>query len=99
MKRMNRPHLRWCDYDNNGDILPDGYKRLKDGTIVDTTEMKEKERRQTMIDRTYSDDTYEYMSQDPCDYCIEMECENNGNVCPLWWKYNKADMGEIDNDL
>lgn len=41
MKRMNRPHLRWCDYDNNGDILPPGYKRLKDGTIVDTTEMKD----------------------------------------------------------
>lgn len=22
-----------------------------------------------MIDRTYSDDPYEYMSQEPCDYC------------------------------
>lgn len=38
---MNRPHLRWCDYDNDGDILPDGYKRLKDGTIINTTEMTE----------------------------------------------------------
>ena len=38
MKRMSRPHLRWSDYDNNGDILPDGYKRLKDGSIVDITE-------------------------------------------------------------
>lgn len=28
------PHLRWSDYDNNGDVLPDGYKRLKDGTII-----------------------------------------------------------------
>ena len=24
----------------------------------------------------------------PCDYCIELECEQNGNVCPLWEKYN-----------
>ena len=38
---MNRPHLRWCDYDNDGNILPAGLKRLKDGTIVDTTEMKD----------------------------------------------------------
>lgn len=38
---MSRPHLRWRDYDNDGDILPAGLKRLKDGTIVDTTEMKE----------------------------------------------------------
>lgn len=22
-----------------------------------------------MIDRTYHDDPYEYMSQEPCDYC------------------------------
>ena len=22
-----------------------------------------------MIDRTYRDDPYEYMSQEPCDYC------------------------------
>ena len=26
--KMNRLHLRWNEYDNNGDILPDGYKRL-----------------------------------------------------------------------
>lgn len=32
---MNRSHLRWSDYDNNGDVLPDGYKRLKDGTITE----------------------------------------------------------------
>lgn len=38
---MNRPHLRWCDYDNDGYILPDGYKRLKDGTIINTIEMTE----------------------------------------------------------
>lgn len=31
---MNRPHLRWSDFDNNGDILPDWCKRLKDGTII-----------------------------------------------------------------
>ena len=31
---MSRPHLRWSDFDNSGDILPDGYKRLKDGNIV-----------------------------------------------------------------
>lgn len=35
---MHRPHLRWCDYDNDGNILPDGFKRLKDGTIVITDE-------------------------------------------------------------
>lgn len=38
---MNRPHLRWCDYDNNGDILPDGFKRLKDGTVVVTDETEQ----------------------------------------------------------
>lgn len=37
----NTPSLwRWVkkfkDYDNNGDILPDGYKRLKDGTVAET---------------------------------------------------------------
>jgi hypothetical protein len=41
MKRMNRSHLRWCDYDNNGDILPDGFRRLKDGTIVVTDETEQ----------------------------------------------------------
>lgn len=41
MKRINRPHLRWRDYDNDGNILPAGLKRLKDGTIIDTTESKE----------------------------------------------------------
>lgn len=40
---MNRPHLRWSDYDNDGDILPDGYKRLKDGTIINTEEEEEEE--------------------------------------------------------
>lgn len=29
------------------------------------------------------------MKHDPCYYCIELECEHNGNVCPLWEKYNK----------
>lgn len=33
---MNRPHLKWCNYDNEGNVLPVDYKRLKDGTIVDT---------------------------------------------------------------
>ena len=47
MKRMSRPHLRWCDYDNNGDILPDGYKRLKDGTIVVTDKTTEEVRKET----------------------------------------------------
>ena len=46
----------------------------------------------------YRDDPYEYMSQNPCYYCIEVECENNGNVCPLWEKYNKADIKEADNE-
>ena len=30
---MNRSHLRPSDYDNSGDVLPDGYKRI-DGIIV-----------------------------------------------------------------
>jgi hypothetical protein len=29
----NGPHLRPSDYDNYGDVLPDGYKRI-DGIIV-----------------------------------------------------------------
>lgn len=36
---MNRPHLRPSDYDNSGDVLPDGYNRLKDGTIVNTEDI------------------------------------------------------------
>lgn len=36
-----RRYLRWCDYDNNGNILPDGFKRLKDGTIVITDETEQ----------------------------------------------------------
>jgi hypothetical protein len=39
-----------------------------------------------MIDRTYRDDPYEYMSQEPCDYCIELECEHRGVVCPFYKK-------------
>lgn len=32
----------------------------------------------------------------PCDNCIEFECEEHGEVCPLWEKYNKeADNGQI----
>lgn len=38
----NKAHLRWSDYDNSGDIIPDGYKRLKDGTIVNIEDFKEK---------------------------------------------------------
>ena len=30
---MNRPHLRPSDYDNSGDVLPDGYKRIA-GIVV-----------------------------------------------------------------
>ena len=29
----NKAHLRPNDYDNNGDVLPDGYKRI-DGIVV-----------------------------------------------------------------
>lgn len=39
--RMYRPHLKWCDYDNEGNVLPMDYKRLKDGTIVDIKCMEE----------------------------------------------------------
>ena len=46
-----------------------------------------------MIDRTYRDDPYEYMSQEPCDYCIELECENHGEVCPLY-----KERKETEND-
>ena len=28
-----------------------------------------------MIDRTYSNDPYEYMSQEPCDYCPEQNTD------------------------
>ena len=46
MKGYSRPHLRPSDYDNSGDILPMGYKRLKDGTIINTEEeLNEKERK------------------------------------------------------
>lgn len=51
MKRMNRPHLKWCDYDNNGDILPAGYKRLKDGTIAITDETTEEEKKEADYDK------------------------------------------------
>ena len=50
MKGYSRPHLRPSDYDNSGDILPMGYKRLKDGTIIDTEEeLNEKERKNDTI--------------------------------------------------
>lgn len=48
-------------------------------------------RRQMVIDRTYRDDPYEYMSQEPCDYCIELECEHHGVVCPFYKEEKEAD--------
>ena len=32
--------------------------------------------------------------KNPCDYCIELECENHGVVCPHY----RADMREADNE-
>lgn len=34
----NKAHLKPSDYDNEGNILPMGYKRLNDGTIINTEE-------------------------------------------------------------
>lgn len=37
-----------------------------------------------MIDRTYSNDPYEYMSQDPCDYCPDQntdKCDESNCKC------------------
>ena len=44
-----------------------------------------------MIDRTYRDDPYEYMSQNPCDYCIELECEYCGAICPFYKEDKEAE--------
>ena len=49
----NKAHLRWSDYDNSGDVLPTGYKRLKDGTIIDTDCMDE-DAKQASIPYTYN---------------------------------------------
>lgn len=34
----NKAHLKPSDYDNEGNVLPMGYKRLNDGTIINTEE-------------------------------------------------------------
>ena len=43
-----------------------------------------------MIDRTYRSDPYEYMSQEPCDYCIWSECEEHGDICPFYKVINRG---------
>lgn len=40
-----------------------------------------------MIDRTYSNDPYEYMSQEPCDYCPYVntdKCDECNCKCMTW---------------
>lgn len=45
-----------------------------------------------MIDRTYRDDPYEYMSQEPCDYCPYQHT----NICAdCYYLWNKVG-GEVN---
>lgn len=77
---MNRPHLRWSDYDNSGDILPDGYKRLKDGTIVNTEEFKEKSNMKDKIKQAVKEEFMYRASQGRTNYTMEEVIQIVGEV-------------------
>ena len=48
------------------------------------------------LNRTYLNDPYEYMSQDPCDYCRH-ECEEKGGICPFRSKQTEEKKSD-END-
>lgn len=68
---MNGPHLRWSDYDNNGDILPDGYKRLKDGTVIDAEDFKKGSNMKDKIKQAVKEEFMYRASQGRAQYSVE----------------------------
>ena len=53
-----------------------------------------------MIDRTYRDDPYEYMSQEPCDYCPfegTDKCDEDNCKC-MTYGIPEGDKKETDNE-
>lgn len=67
----NKAHLRPSDYGNRGDVLPDGYKRLKDGTIIDTEDFKEKSNMKDKIKQAVADEFKYRASQGRTNYSME----------------------------
>lgn len=96
----NKAHLRPSDYDNSGDVLPDGYKRLKDGTIIDTEDFKEKSNMKDKIKQAVADEFKYRASQGRTNYSMEEVIYIVGEVIDeVAFEENEAESSNQTYDL